>query len=359
MGDDCALLQRVHRLTHREAPRLIDLRADVPVELSEFVGGLLARDSQIRPSHAEHVAERLAKWSDQQAVKELSASLPENQQPDDQSEAARSLAQLIDADRCPRGSISQRDFRKRPAPAVGSWRFVIGVLSAVAAIGAAVWLGIILLIPTGEGTLKIESEVADVHLELIDERQQVERLQIERGQNETELTAGTYRVRFAGGHGRLEISPGTIELSRGEQLVARITRMKGTPAAVAAKVEEGDPVGETEAAAPGTSPDLAEAQQEWKQSLQEQTTPTGLLKSARDLVNNRSGMSPIDAVNLSLETGGDIIGKLWRDDITDCFYDVLLRQFSPPPSENRSRTPKGTSSRHSTMYCEVDPITCP
>jgi hypothetical protein len=104
------------------------------------------------------------------------------------------------------------------------------MLLALALLGGGIWWGIVILLETPQGTLRIESEVGQVRIELLDAEDRVQELQIDRGDNETTLRAGQYRLRLAGEHDAVAISPSTITLRKGEQQVARITRLDAAPA---------------------------------------------------------------------------------------------------------------------------------
>ncbi len=86
-------------------------------------------------------------------------------------------------------------------------------------------MGIVLLVDTPEGTLRIESEAENVQVELVDEADRTTTVQIEEGENATRLRAGKYRIRLAGKHDNLSLTPDAIELRRGEERLARITQL--------------------------------------------------------------------------------------------------------------------------------------
>jgi hypothetical protein len=81
------------------------------------------------------------------------------------------------------------------------------------------------LIDTPEGTLRIESEAENVLVELVDEADRTTTVQIDEGENATRLRAGRYRVRLAGKHDNLVLTPDAIDLRRGEERLARITQL--------------------------------------------------------------------------------------------------------------------------------------
>jgi hypothetical protein len=81
------------------------------------------------------------------------------------------------------------------------------------------------LVKTPEGTLRIESQAKNVQVELVDEADRTTTVRIEEGENTTQLRAGKYRIRLAGKHDNLALTPGAIELRRGEERLARIAQL--------------------------------------------------------------------------------------------------------------------------------------
>jgi serine/threonine protein kinase len=215
------LLSQLKALSCEDPPHLSDLRLDVPLELNKLVANLLARNPADRPETAAKVADHLATWADPDAKATLAEMIPTLDRSDDVEAAARSLARLIESE--PDTVKSELTEKKQTVANVSGWRIGRWLLG-LAGFAAAV-LGIILIVETPEGTLRIESEAKNVQIELVDEADHTKTVQIEKGENATQLRAGKYRIRLAGKHDNLALTPGAIELRRGEERLARITQL--------------------------------------------------------------------------------------------------------------------------------------
>jgi hypothetical protein len=198
---------------------LAEVRPDVPEELSNLVATLLARNPGDRPETAANVADGLARWANPNAKRALVEMIPSIERTDDPDAAARSLVGLVGGE--PEESASHL-LEKKLAVANGSGRRIGRWLLVLAGFAAAV-LGVVMLFDTPEGTLRIESEAANLQVELVDEADRTKTVQIEEGENATRLRAGKYRIRLAGKHDNLSLTPGAIELRRGEERLARIS----------------------------------------------------------------------------------------------------------------------------------------
>jgi serine/threonine protein kinase len=215
------LLARLKALSNEDPPRLSDLRLDVPAELSDLVARLLARKPADRPASAAEVADQLAAWAEPDDRVALAKMIPTANRADNVQAAARSLAELIGNES--KEQTSEPNIARRTA-ASGNGRHAGRWLLALAGFAALV-LGIVLLIKTPEGTLRIESEAKNVQVELVDEADHTKSVQVDEGENATKVRAGKYRIRLAGKHDNLSITPGAIELRRGEERLARITQL--------------------------------------------------------------------------------------------------------------------------------------
>jgi serine/threonine protein kinase len=226
------LLRQLKALSCEDPPRLADLRLDVPEELSNLVATLLARNPADRPATAAGAADQLARWANPDAKVELAKLIPTGDRSDDAEAAARSLIKLIGSE--PK-EVTSKPTAKEPTAGNGNgWRVGRWLLGLAGFAAAA--LGIVLLIETPEGTLRIESEAKNVQVELVDEADRTKTVQIEEGENATRLRAGKYRIRLTGKHDNLLLTPGAVELRRGEERLARITQV---PADVAEKQNAG------------------------------------------------------------------------------------------------------------------------
>ena len=224
-----SLLQQLSSLT-ADAPRVSTIRADVPGELDDFLARLLTRNPQERPDSARAIAAELSQWAGgdlatrvQEFPKQTEATPT-----DDGVAAQRSLSELLGSDSILIGgnSLVSQD---QPTAAVsrGSgrgrkwiWPTVLGSLAAV----GAILFGVTIVLQLQQGILRIESEVDNVQVEIVDDKDQTTDLKIDRTGKETTLYAGQYRLRLAGQHDGMVLDNSTVTLTRGKQTVARITR---------------------------------------------------------------------------------------------------------------------------------------
>ncbi len=108
-------------------------------------------------------------------------------------------------------------------PRRGSGRKIAAWVAAAALVGAVLF-GVTILLKTPEGTLKIDSDVDNVSVELVNDQNQSHPLEIQRGVNETTLRRRLSRP-LCRAHDGIAIEPDRVTLKRGEQTVARITRI--------------------------------------------------------------------------------------------------------------------------------------
>jgi hypothetical protein len=177
------------------------------------------------------------------------------------------------------------------------------ILLAVALLGGGIWWGIVILLETPQGTLRIESEVGQMHIEILDAQDRVQELQIDRGDNETTLRAGQYRLRLAGEHDAVAISPSTITLRKGEQQVARITRLD--PALAEPPVAE----------VPSRPERLYQGTPEsvWQRQLEAELAPLSKLEAAQALVVLAGDLPAERWIDRILEIGGILVEAGWGE----------------------------------------------
>ena len=227
-GNDAerTLLQQLRSLANDEPRSVTDVRADVPPELGDLVSRLTSREMDRRPETADSVAKELATWADETSLQPVLKQIPEL--PDDRELEAdsidRSLLELLGTEerKGPVGSVP-------PVPqTAGSWNGAgtLRNLIALAAMAAAIYFGVTILVDTPEGTLQIQSDVADVQVELLDENDRTQKIAISNGINETKLRAGKYQISILGEHDSLKLDRDTIELAKGEKEIATIQMLE-------------------------------------------------------------------------------------------------------------------------------------
>jgi serine/threonine protein kinase len=319
------LLHQLRALTVDPPPRVSSLRADIPQDLDDYIAQLLARDADSRPPSAESVAQTLRNWAGADlaaTVKELSSADDAKARSSVDGEIAkRSLSELLRT-----GLVaSSADSEPAPVPLSRSQRpprwtgRKLAWLCALGGVAAASLLAVIIVLRTPDGTLRIESEVDNVRIELVDAQDRTQDLTIRRGPNESTLRAGQYRVRFAGEHDGVTIDHDVITLKRGAQTVARITREpSGEKAAVShpARNQADQPLyrGKTEA--------------EWERLFAAETSPIAKLEAAEALLALAKDLQPAARVEKLLDVGKEIVRASFGDDVVD----FALADGNAPPS---------------------------
>lgn len=339
-GDEVSLLEQLRSIAHQTAPRLDSLRGDITTELADFVEQLLSPDPQHRPQSAEQLETHLRSFvrASEEISDELFETLSRELSASAESEAdsgavVASLHELLGADQAT-SLMSSVLSRQQPDVQAGGTRRRAGWAFAIASGAlAAVIAGIVFYVKTSSGTLRIESDVADVRIELVNENQAVEQLEITGGSQETTLRAGRYRIRLASGYDKLKLEPETIVVSSREDQVAKITQIADEPEL---QPNEG---GETNVVQSEARTEEPPAQQdptrvngktmdEWIAVFAETTDPVSKLNAARDavmaarLVNHRDLMMPI-------RLGGTLVESGWGDDSPHLVMDRLTNNADP------------------------------
>jgi serine/threonine protein kinase len=242
-----SLVQQLRVIVDAEAPRVGTLRADAPPELDDFVARLLSRDPADRPPSAEAVADQLKQW----AGGDLAARVIEsktNHAPDETASenselVLQSLSELVGPHiaRPSRSESTMNAANAPPQPAetaglFGGGRRRWAWAAAAAGAMAAAFYGIVIILQTPKGTLRIESQFDDVEVSVVGENNKAQDMKIDREGDVTTLAAGRYRVRFNGKHDGMEMDHDVVTLKRGQVAVVKITQAK--PGHVAALPEK-------------------------------------------------------------------------------------------------------------------------
>ena len=213
---DRTLLQQLKSITTADARSLSSVRADVPDELSDLVAKLLTRDPSLRSADAKQVAQSLALWADADSIASLTKEIEPNVSVE-HDEVDLSLSKLLGVEvaQSPPAKTSDgsRMFRN------------FGIVALIAAGVAAAWFGITVLLDTPTGTVQINSEVAGVQVELLDESDRPTKLTVESKEKTTELKVGKYKVRILGSHDGTTLDKETLTLTKGKTVVATIRQI--------------------------------------------------------------------------------------------------------------------------------------
>ncbi|MEM9828840.1 MAG: protein kinase [Planctomycetota bacterium] len=206
---DLSPLAKLKLLSEQSAPRADILRPDLPGELVDMLERLLARDPADRPASAAHVAGTLAEFA---AGADLINSVRFAQRQAPSPTRSLSFAATPPA-------TSDRGFGRRWA----RW------LAAAAALPLLIFGVVWVVLETNTGKLVIESEIAGVSVELLQDGKAVDAMQIQRGENETTLKAGRYQVRLESPIDNVQIEGSSTLIRRGETQIASIRRVPSNP----------------------------------------------------------------------------------------------------------------------------------
>lgn len=206
-------LARLRLLATSSPPALRTLGPDAPLELERLIHQLLSRQPEARPASAAHVAEQLVQWSNDA---NLSALIRTAQQATpatlDESTSADALQ--------PAESLRSR----QPPQRVGRW------LMAAAAGAMALAAIVLITLETQKGQIVIESIDANVTVQLTKDGLVHKSLTVVPGANSTRIAAGQYDVSIATGSDQFAMDRETLEIKRGETVIARVRQAGQTPA---------------------------------------------------------------------------------------------------------------------------------
>jgi serine/threonine protein kinase len=217
-------LEKLRLLANHQPPSLKTLCPEAPPELVQLVSSMLARNPSDRPASAAHVAEQLASFVAGSRLVELletakqkAASTPE--------QVKKSLLGEV-----PVVLPTAHIFSATSAPALqpanvnnGRGRLLHRFMIA-AALPLLVLAGILIKLEVDKGQLIIESDVDNVHVKVLRQREPVAGIQISHGATSTRLQADRYEITIDGPSDGLVIDKNEFTLKSGETVVARIRR---------------------------------------------------------------------------------------------------------------------------------------
>lgn len=287
-------LEKLQLLARHEAPQLQTLRRDAPPELADLVAELLARQPEDRPASAAHVAERLTAFT---AGADLHGLLARAQ---------------VAAEAEPIGNrrVEQPAPWREPALANAGVSNRSGgrgrqrLWLAAAAVPLFLLAGVLILLETQKGQLVIDSEVAGVRVQLLQDGQPVRKLEIQPGATATRLRADRYEIVIDSPSDAVVVDKDWFELRSGESVVARIQQR---PAGTAAEVATADPA-QAIAASPAADEPLYDGKplSHWLETLQRDRSPESI---GQALVAIEAMVSPSTAQRIT-EVMFELLPKL-------------------------------------------------
>ena len=201
-------LARLRLLATSSPPALRTLRPDAPLELEKLIHQLLSRDPEARPASAAHVAEQLAQWSD-------GANLPALIRTAQQATPVSPHESITADELYPAVSLRST----QPPHRFGRW------LMAAAAGAFALAAVVLITLETQKGQIVIESIDANVTVQLSKDGQVQKSLTVVPGATSTRIAAGQYDVSIAAGSDQFAMDRETLEIKRGETVVARVRQL--------------------------------------------------------------------------------------------------------------------------------------
>jgi eukaryotic-like serine/threonine-protein kinase len=178
-----------------EPTPLEELNPELPPKLCDLVSRLMAKDPQSRPQSAQEVVEQI-----QNIEKSLKATDPAKLAEGQTRQLSSSLP----------GPSRSKHLRTAS--------FLLGFLGVMLA-------GAVLYVQTDKGTLRIETEDPDVQVVVEQNGKQVDVIDKQKGTKLT-LRSGDYQLRLGENQPHVRLDRDAIKLTRGETVVATITRVK-------------------------------------------------------------------------------------------------------------------------------------
>ncbi|MES2792307.1 MAG: serine/threonine-protein kinase [Planctomycetota bacterium] len=316
-----SLLEHLRTIATTPAPRVRSLRLDIPEELDDFIARLLSHHLDQRPASARDVAQELSRWAGGDlAARAAEISPPPallEQTSHGTAEAEQSLSELL-------GLTLSPAMRRESVPTV-EWKTSVHSprrrwpwLALLGAAAVVLVFGITILLDTPQGTLRIESEVDNVQVELVNDQKQVQELRIESGEakKETKLRAGPYRITLSGKHDGLSIDKDIITLRRGDVTVARITRNSEKLKESSQKNSDVTTVAAPEQAAPKIPERLYQGKSEsdWQLLFVAETEPVAKLVAADALMNLAAELPNGRDLDRILDVGQEIVQASFGSD---------------------------------------------
>lgn len=311
------VLAQLRAIANTEAPRISAIRAGVPAPVDNLIARLLSRNPADRPTSAREVARELTPWAGADLTGLVAHIEPAIENP---ATARQSLSKLLEeiATSLPLDDSPP----SHPVPVKsksngGRGRKWLTLLAAAAGAAAVIVAFVVVLIRTSEGTLRIESEVANVRVELVDENDDAREWTIEKGENETTLRAGRYRVRLAGEHDGVTLDRDSVVIRRGDAVLARVTRTAEVQTGAATGVFEAPPTAASSSLPPETpsSPEapLYEGLPEpvWLQRMRAEQSPLAKIEAANALLVFTSALPPEKRIDRIVEIGGQLVDAGW------------------------------------------------
>ena len=224
-SSDVPIVEFLSRLANDEPTRLDDHRADAPANLVELITNMLSKDPRERIANMNEVVERLDSLADYSELHKLSASAIAALESDDGQE----LSTVQD---CLASHLPNQDApaQKQIQPTVdhakassGIWNWLPLTLG-LASLGGIAALAIALTIETPEGQIHISSELDDVKVEIVNEKDRTKNVLVEQGKAMTTVRTGRYQIRLPAELDGIQVSPNSVTVTKDNIFEVEITK---------------------------------------------------------------------------------------------------------------------------------------
>lgn len=221
---DQSPLAKLRLLATEEPPKLSTLRPDAPLELTQLVAEMLARDPSDRPASAAHVAERLEPFCHSHDLGSLLRTALEKVEllqttTNSPSKAVGDVGNQVGAGRPSSTPLNTAEANAKSSRSSGTHWGWIGI--ACAAMAGLIYCGITIWIDSQSGWLHIDSD-AKVSIEIASDSAPVKHWKIEPGANTTKLYAGKYRIVLEEGSDGVQLDQQQLLVTKGGVTIAKV-----------------------------------------------------------------------------------------------------------------------------------------
>ncbi|MBC8352908.1 MAG: serine/threonine protein kinase [Planctomycetes bacterium] len=241
---DMPIIEFLSRLATNDANRLDEQRDQLPSELIELIATMLDRDPNRRIGRADEVAARLKHLATDSNLSELAANaigkkteLRANSSDSVKASLADCWSQQVPGEVPPKRQPTPDEVvRPQRIGPIGCIAFASGVLSLL---GIAA-LTIVLTLKSSEGEIRIESELDNVRVEVVDESDRASLIAVEQGAAITTVRVGRYRIRLDSPADGIEVTPQEVIVTKDKVVIAKVRKIRATTPIANAAVPQRD-----------------------------------------------------------------------------------------------------------------------